>query len=389
MTYISPADSETRQLKVAIVSQDFLPNNGGIAIHVYELVQNLASQGHQVYLIAGHSQRLSEVPILHPNVELIQNKYYRWSHLGQLLCALSSLLILMKINKKHQLDVVHWHNLIYESLVLRVFQTSAIKIFTNHSSGYTRRLQNPWQRKWQLPFLLSSANAIVCPSRLRAKVTKACYSGLVVCIPNGVNTSLYYSSRKDPALLARLGLTPDQLIIAAPVRAEHVKGVDRILRVLDQISVRNPKCVLLVFGDGSSENALQEQSQQLGVSQYVVFVGGVSKSEMNKFYGITDLSIMLSREEGGVPYSALESLSCGVPLIATKVGGLNDLSTCDKGVLLIDDESQLPQALDDMMKRKNMSADFEQTLHEWVESHYSSQSNGTQTTLLYKRLLSE
>ena len=90
---------------------------------------------------------------------------------------------------------------------MRLFQTRSLKVFTNHSSGYTRRLKSIWRRIWQLPFLLKKADLVICPSLPRVEVTKTCYRGPIECIPNVVNTEEFQPRNKDAELLNELGLS--------------------------------------------------------------------------------------------------------------------------------------------------------------------------------------
>ena len=219
------------------------------------------------------------------------------------------------------------------------------------------------------------------------KSQKHATEGPIECIPNGVNTEEFQPRNKDAELLNELGLSTKDWIIAAPVRAEHVKGIDRILNVWDNIARHAPNSVLLIFGNGDAKQALQQQVIALGIEASVIFVGGVPKDRMSSFYNLSDICVMLSREEGGVPFSALESLSCGTPLIATRVGGLQDLETCSDGVILINDESELPAALMRFYGSTDAREQSAAKLHAWIEGTYASVRSGQRTIDVYTHAL--
>ena len=66
-----------------MVSDDFLPNPGGIAAHVFELSRALGGLGHQVDLIVGHDKKnQGELPALGDGVRLLRQRAFGWNTLG-------------------------------------------------------------------------------------------------------------------------------------------------------------------------------------------------------------------------------------------------------------------------------------------------------------------
>ena len=371
-----------------MISSDFFPNSGGIAIHVYELCQYLAKQGHEVFLISGSYSENSKFPTFHENVTLISHYKYKMTHYGQIKCAMQSLRSARIFQKKISPDIVHWHNLTYESLVVRLVCANSIKIFTNHSSGFTRRLAHWWRKKFQLPFLLSPADAVISPSKARVGKTRECYSGVVSYIPNGVDTEFYKPVNSNDSLKEKLGIFDSDFIIIAAVRAEYVKGVDRVISSLARIKVDVPNAKLIIFGAGNSENDLKRQAIDSGLAEKVIFCGGVSKEKIVDYYSLAHVSVMMSREEGGVPYTALESLACGIPLVANNVGGLIDLKECKKAVQIL----AMPDELDAALRRHynlltKERGEISKIAVDFVSNAFSIYKNGRETEELYLSLL--
>ena len=123
------------------------------------------------------------------------------------------------------------------------------------------------------------------------------------------------------------------------------KGHDRVIESMPAIVQSLPNAIYLIVGDGPERKRLEQLSSQLGMSEYVVFVGSVQGSGLlNEYYNLCDQFIMISRElakgdaEGfGIVY--LEAASAGIPVIAGNSGGVGEAVLDGVTGLLVDPES--------------------------------------------------
>lgn len=102
----------------------------------------------------------------------------------------------------------------------------------------------------------------------------------------------------------------------------EVKGHDLVIRSLGLLS----DVTLLVVGDGPERRRLESLARQAGVAQRVRFVGAVAQTELPRYYSAADVLILASSREGW-PNVLLESLACGTPVIAARVGGTPEVVT--------------------------------------------------------------
>jgi len=147
----------------------------------------------------------------------------------------------------------------------------------------------------------------------------------IAVVPCGVDTESFRP--RDRSLVRKeLGLNGDRLVLFVG-RLEPLKGLDVLLGALAQLEERSHVRALIIGGDASSESEvarLKELARALGVEDQVVFLGSVEHERLPLFYSAADVCIMPSSYESfGI--AALESLSCGTPVIATRVGGLATL----------------------------------------------------------------
>jgi glycosyltransferase involved in cell wall biosynthesis len=136
---------------------------------------------------------------------------------------------------------------------------------------------------------------------------------------NGVDTARF-APRDGAGARAALGLPASAPVIGIAARLERVKGVDLAIAALPAV----PGAVLAVAGQGAEAGALGALAAALGVGERVRFLGLVE--DMPGFYAACDVVCLPSRNEG-LPLAALEAQSCGVPVVAARVGGME--AACD------------------------------------------------------------
>lgn len=107
-------------------------------------------------------------------------------------------------------------------------------------------------------------------------------------------------------------------------RLSAVKGLPLLLESVAQLRRKYPDISLTLVGDGSDRHKLQALTDQLGLSQNVHFVGSKSQSEVREYLQQADIFVMASFAEG-IPVVLMEAMACGLPVVATQVGGISEL----------------------------------------------------------------
>ncbi len=141
-------------------------------------------------------------------------------------------------------------------------------------------------------------------------------------VPCGVDLSLFRpldigESRK------KLGLNGEKVIIYVG-RVEPIKGLDLLLKSAAIMEGREALKVLIVGGNLSQEEEVQklkDLADELGVANITEFVGIVDQKHLPMYYSAADVCVLPSHYES-FGLAALESLACGTPVVATRVGGL-------------------------------------------------------------------
>jgi glycosyltransferase involved in cell wall biosynthesis len=144
-------------------------------------------------------------------------------------------------------------------------------------------------------------------------------AGLLEVVPNGVDTERY---RAVPAgtrerLRRSLGLGSEFAWLAVG-RFETAKDYPTMLRAFVRVRARHPEAVLLLVGRGSLQAETEALAQDLGLASGVRFVG--TREDVPEFMTVADGYVMSSAWEG-MPMVLLEAAAASLPIVATRVGG--------------------------------------------------------------------
>ncbi|MFM7008643.1 MAG: glycosyltransferase family 4 protein [Betaproteobacteria bacterium] len=160
----------------------------------------------------------------------------------------------------------------------------------------------------------------------------------------------------DRSLIERYGLPDPSLhpIVMSlgrlSVNARH-KGFDRLISSFATLLPKFPNARLVISGAGDDKKNLERLAQDKGISQEVVFTGGVDEADLAKIYRYADVFSLVSdfgfgRGEG-IPLTPLEAMACGVPVIVGNEDGSREAVDGDRNGLIVSprDQSALTNAL--------------------------------------------
>ncbi len=128
----------------------------------------------------------------------------------------------------------------------------------------------------------------------------------------------------DPALFDPVTHTMPGKRLLFVGRLDVAKGLSILLESLTVIKQQHPDILLTVVGDGPDREQLAQMTERLGLSAQVNYVGYKSQGEVRDYLRQTDLFVLPSFAEG-VPVVLMEAMASGVPVVATQVGGVNEL----------------------------------------------------------------
>jgi len=207
-----------------------------------------------------------------------------------------------------------------------------------------------------------------------------------VVIENAIDTDQY--TRRQPALQAKckLGIPPERLVIGAVGRLSPEKNYAGLIRVLDRVVRQGRDVQLVIVGGGDQQENLEDLVTQLGLIDRVRLLG--HRSDTIDLYEAMDVFVLNSLREG-LPNVLLEAMALGVPVVATRIGGIPQVVEHDGNGLLIDadSEDQLTAALERLLGDAGLRERLAENARRTIEDRYSFALRMAKVRAIYDGLL--
>jgi sugar transferase (PEP-CTERM/EpsH1 system associated) len=151
-------------------------------------------------------------------------------------------------------------------------------------------------------------------------------------IVNGVDTQRFSPWLPERRRIRRreLGLEEKDAIVGTVCRLDPVKNIELMIRSLPDIRRKVSGAKLLVIGDGPCRDRLLRYARETGMERHAVFLG--SREDTENFFPIFDVYACTSLSEG-TSMTILEAMACGIPVVASDVGGNRRLVDEKSGIL--------------------------------------------------------
>jgi N-acetyl-alpha-D-glucosaminyl L-malate synthase BshA len=300
------------------------PTYGGSGAIATELGQSLARRGHEIHMISyAPPFRLRDFRTnLHYHaVEVSSYPLFRYPPYD---LALASKI--MEVVSETGLDLVHAHYAIPHAISAYLAREmlpgdQKIRVITTLHGTDITLVGAERAYKEITRFGIRQSDGVTVVSDWLHKETRRIFGVTreMRIIPNFVDTGRFCPGTDD-AYRARFA-APDELILVHASNFRPVKRVEDVVRILSLVRKQLPARLVLV-GDGPELPRAVELASELGVRQHVVFAG--QQESIEALLKVADLFLLPSEFES-FGLAALEALSCGLPVIATKTGGLAEV----------------------------------------------------------------
>jgi D-inositol-3-phosphate glycosyltransferase len=173
--------------------------------------------------------------------------------------------------------------------------------------------------------VLQGAERVICATDQERSYIRQLYSAdpaRVSVIPLGVDLDRFRPSAKTQAREA-LGLKDERIVLFVG-RLEPLKGVDILIGAAAMLEGDVNCRILIVGGDEASQpqvEILRSLARNLGIEQRIAFVGTVDHDQLPLYYNAADVCVVPSHYES-FGLVAVEAMASGVPVVASRVGGL-------------------------------------------------------------------
>jgi glycosyltransferase involved in cell wall biosynthesis len=188
-------------------------------------------------------------------------------------------------------------------------------------------------------------------------------SNTLTVIQNGIDTTMFQplpeSDYED--VMSKIGVSEDEFVLLYLGRLSPEKGIEYAIRAVPKLINSNIPVKLIIAGPfpGSNGKRLEKLTEKLNIGESIKFVGGIKHQYTPLYYNICDIYILPSLRDTS-PFTIREAQACGIPVIASEVGGIPDCMI-DEGTGILTQpknvnelSGNITELYNDEKKRKDM-----------------------------------
>ncbi len=319
-------------MKIAMFTDNFLPQLNGIVVNVLDLAKGLADKGHKVFIIAPRLRGKVSKAFSHPNIAVrrcagLPLLFYEGANL-----TLPFNLRILKFLADNKVDVVHVHTAftigLQGAIAARLLKLPLVGTFHTFFAdrqylrhmGLGNRLGENLMWKLIVTFY-NRCSLIVCSSKgTREELIRRGLRRPLKVIPLAIDKGIFDNS-KSKALKKKLNAKGKLVLFVG--RVAHEKNIIHLLNCFALALKTVPSAKLVIVGEGPQFGDAKAHISELRIGRNVVMIGRVEHSELVKsgIYGACDVFVTASTTETG-PLTVLEAQANGVVCVTARGKGM-------------------------------------------------------------------
>jgi glycosyltransferase involved in cell wall biosynthesis len=287
---------------------------------------------------------------------------------------------LSRVIRQRQITLVHTNTTratIYVSLATLVLNIPVVwHVRIPHTDGLLDR------------YLASTSSFIIVVSQAVKKRFNWLKKEKIKVIYNGVDTKSFSPGQPSDGIMSKFNLKNENVVIGAVGRISPEKGLEFLISAIKDVIKVYSHAKVLIVGEGNTQYhfALQTKVDELSLSSNVIFTG--FHEDVPEILRCIDIFCLPSMTEG-FNRTLLEAMSCGLPIIATSVGGNVEIIQDGVNGLLVPpgNSSALASAIIELLQNKRKAQKMGTEGRRVVEQNFNIQTNVNQIQELYSNLL--
>jgi glycosyltransferase involved in cell wall biosynthesis len=308
-------------------------NVGGPALHVTYLSRGLAPRGYETTLVAGDIARGEESMAFvaaEAGVEVVT-----FSGLSRELSPLRDVVATIRLAgliRRARPQIVHTHKAkagaVGRMAALLAGKRRPLVVHTFHGHvlrGYFGHAGSLLFRAIETALAGVSDVLVAVSPQVRDELVRlgVAPAEKFAVVRLGIELEPRVRAREDRAeIRRRIGVAPDRFVVGWFGRMTAVKRCQELVDALAALRARGVDALLLLVGDGVDRERVEERAHELGVAESCLFLG--YQDDVARWYAACDAFALTSANEG-TPVVIIEALAAGVPVVATRVGGVADV----------------------------------------------------------------
>ena len=313
--------------------------SGGMNVYVRQLASALGNMGMEIDIFTReHPDVVNRIETIGPNVRVIHIAAGDTeAHVGELYAHLPAFLKQLNAFREEEgleYDVIHSHYWLSSWVGRELSQAMGVPhLVTFHTLGLIKmqsragEVEQP-ERPVVEAEVMASADRIIAFSPHERDAMARLYgadAAKVSLVPCGVDLSVF-RPLDQKAVRDRLGLNGEKILLYVG-RVEPLKGLDLLVETAAQMDSEDGVRVIVVGADVNGDREMDRVkllAKERDLDGQIDFVGQVDHKELPLYYNAADVCVVPSYYES-FGLVALESMACGTPVVATRVGGLSTI----------------------------------------------------------------
>jgi glycosyltransferase involved in cell wall biosynthesis len=354
-------------------------NTGGITSYLFTLSRRLKVLGFSVAVASSGGDRQEDFSAL--GVSLVTLNVRIKCEVDPRLYA--AVFRLRRMIRQESIDIVHAQT--------RVTQVMGDLLSKVTSAAYCSTCHGFFRPRWHRIIFPCWGKAVIAISpavQQHLKNDLRVADERIALIPNGVELDAFpLKSEDEKRALRRAWQLPGGPLLGIVARLSDVKGHAVLIDAMPAVLARFPDARLLIVGEGKMEASLKKQAAGLGLEQRVIFLPSVNRTA--DILPMLDIFILPSLQEG-LGLSAMEAQAAGVPVVASRVGGLASLIEDGRTGRLVEprNSGQLAEAVLDLLEHPQDAEAMGRRARAFIEREYSAEQMARDTVKMYEKILS-
>lgn len=237
-----------------------------------------------------------------------------------------AILRLARVLRNERVALLHAHQYtpFFYAALSRQLGSGAPVLFTEHGRHFPdyRRQKRVLANR----FLLRRRDRVVAVGnavRHALVANEGISAKRIAVIHNGIDATAFNDRRCDRnQLRSEIGVAPDDLTLIQVARLDYLKDHATAIRALERVRAQRPDACLVLVGDGPEQAKIEAEVRQRGLSGRVHFLG--LRTDVARLVQAADIFLLTSISEG-IPLTLIEAMSAGLPVVATRVGGVGEI----------------------------------------------------------------
>jgi glycosyltransferase involved in cell wall biosynthesis len=298
-----------------------------------------------------HQETIRTLTVHHPRYLLLPRISMPFHALSMFLGCLPEI---RRINRRRKIDCIDAH-FVYPDGLVAVLLGKLLRIPVIVSARGTDINVYPsfYLIRPMIRWTLRRASALIAVSAALKSAMAALGTdeNKIRVVSNGVDSQRFQNSKQEEAR-RQLNLPLEGRLILSVGALIPSKGHRLLVRAFSRIAAELGNVWLFILGEGPYRSELQQLITKLGLNGKVQLPGKCRNEELPLWYNAADISCLASAREGW-PNVVTESLACGTPVVATRVGGIPEiLHSAELGLLTEQREESLAAGLKQALSRK-------------------------------------